>query len=211
MFRLVVLSTVLAVAVAAPHAPLVHTSVVHQPALVAHKEISYQKSIIEEPTVAHVGTVVKHVPTGVTHHSSSVVHHDATISEPILAHGVKKTVVSTPIEKTTYHHTVAAAPAISYAAPAIKTAYVETAPALTYAAAPIAKAAYVHATPALTYAAAPIAKAIHVEAAPALTYAAAPALTYATAPIAKAIHVEAAPVLSHAAHISHPAVYAKHY
>ncbi|XP_058835426.1 cuticle protein 16.5-like [Topomyia yanbarensis] len=168
MFKLVVLSAVLAVAAAAPSAtvyasaPLAYTSVVHQPTIYAQKEISYQKSIIEEPTVAHVGTVLKNVPTGVSHHSSSVVHHDAKISEPIYAPTVKKTVVSTPIEKTTYHQTYAAAPAI------------------TYAAAPIAKHAYVEAAPALTYAAAP---AYTYAAAPALSYAASPALTYAASPI----------------------------
>lgn len=180
-----VLSAVLAVAAAAPsatlvHSPLAYTSVVHQPALVAQKEISYQKSVIEEPTVAHVGTVVKNVPTGVSHHSSSVVHHDAKISEPIFAQGVKKTVVSTPVEKTTYHQTYAAAPAIAYAAPAhyveaapaYKTQYVQAAPALHYAA-----------SPAFTYAAAPLTKTHYVEAAPALTYASyQPALTYAHGP-----------------------------
>ncbi|XP_058464199.1 cuticle protein 16.5-like [Malaya genurostris] len=169
MFKLVVLSAVLAIAASAPSeslyaaAPLAYTSVVHQPTVYAQKEIAYQKNIIEEPTVAHVGTVLKNIPTGVSHHSSSVVHHDAKISEPIYAPTVKKTVVSTPIEKTTYHQTVAAAPAI------------------TYAAAPIAKAAYVQAAPALTYAAAP---AYSYAAAPALTYAAAPAYGYAASPIA---------------------------
>ncbi|KAL1395571.1 hypothetical protein pipiens_002833 [Culex pipiens pipiens] len=182
MFRLVVLSAVLAVAAAAPgatlvaSAPLAYTSYVQQPAVFAQKEISYQKNIIEEPTVAHVGTVLKNVPTGVTHHSSSVVHHDAKISEPVFAPAVKKTVVSTPVEKTTYTHGYAAAPAVTYAA----------APAITYAAAPAIKTAYVEsAAPALTYAAAPAlsyaAHGLNYAAAPALSYAygAAPALTYA--------------------------------
>ncbi|XP_058064893.1 retinin-like, partial [Anopheles bellator] len=78
MFRLVVLSALLAVAAAAPGATLVHSAPlaysVAAPAVLAHKEISYQKSIVEEPTLAHVGTVLKHVPTGVTHTSSAVVH-----------------------------------------------------------------------------------------------------------------------------------------
>ncbi|XP_053688181.1 cuticle protein-like [Sabethes cyaneus] len=194
MFKLVVLSALLAVAVAAPSAtlvapaPLAYTSLVHQPTVYAQKEISYQKNIIEEPTIAHVGTVLKHVPTGVTHTSSAVVHHDAKISEPIFAPTVKKTVVETPIEKTTYHQTYAAAPAITYAAPAVT--YAHAAPAVTYAAAPIAKAAYVEAAPALTYAAGP-----------AYGYAAAPALTYAAAPVAYG---------SGSYYHGVPAVYAKH-
>ncbi|XP_055609910.1 cuticle protein 16.5-like [Uranotaenia lowii] len=164
MFRLVVLSAVLAVAAAAPglihSAPVAYTSVVHQPALVAQKEISYQKSIIEEPTVVHAGTVLKNIPTGITHHSSSVVHHDAKISEPIFAPAVKKTIVETPVEKTVLHKTYAAAPVVTYAA----------APAVTYAAAPIAKAAYVEAAPVAYAHAAPVAH---------YGYAAAPALSYA--------------------------------
>ncbi|XP_055623300.1 uncharacterized protein LOC129766726 [Toxorhynchites rutilus septentrionalis] len=147
MFKLVLLSAAFVMAAAAPHA-----SVIRQPALVAHKEISYRKSIIEEPTVAHVGTVVKHVPTGVTHHSSSVVH-DKKFSDPIYAHGSKKTIVATPVEKTTYHHTVAAAPVLTYAAaPIAKAAYVEAAPAWTYTA-PAIKTAYVGASSALSYSA----------------------------------------------------------
>uniref|UniRef100_A0A182Y2R0 Uncharacterized protein n=1 Tax=Anopheles stephensi TaxID=30069 RepID=A0A182Y2R0_ANOST len=71
MFRLVVLSALLAVAAAAPghlvhSAPLAYSTVVAAaPTLVAQKEISYQKSIIEQPTVEHVGTVLKTIPTGV--------------------------------------------------------------------------------------------------------------------------------------------------
>ncbi|XP_055631399.1 pupal cuticle protein C1B-like [Toxorhynchites rutilus septentrionalis] len=210
MFKLVLLSSAFVIAAAAPHA-----TVVHQPSLVAHKHISYQKNIIEEPTVAHVGTVVKHVPTGVTHHSSSVVH-DTKFSEPIYAHGSKKTIVATPIKKTTYHHTVAAAPVLTYAtAPIAKASYIETAPALTYAAAPaltytaapIAKTSYVQAAPALTYATAPIAKAAYVEAAPAYPYA---------APAFKNAYVEADPAWSYSAvpaapYSSRPMVYGKHY
>lgn len=108
-----VLSTILALAAARPGisyhaAPLVYHAA---PALIAKPEIHYQKSIIEEPTVAHVGTVVKHIPTAVSHQSSTVVHSAAKYSEPIFAPAVKHTVVSTPIVKTSYH----AVPSYAYA------------------------------------------------------------------------------------------------
>uniref|UniRef100_A0A182XP95 Uncharacterized protein n=1 Tax=Anopheles quadriannulatus TaxID=34691 RepID=A0A182XP95_ANOQN len=194
MFRLVVLSALLAVAAAAPGAHLVHsaplaysTVVAAAPALVAQKEISYQKSIVEEPAVAHVGTVVKTVPTGVTHTSSAVVH-DTKVREDVYAPAVKKTVVSTPVEKTTY---VQAAPAV-YAAP------VQT----VYAAAPVAKT-YAYAAPVeKTYAyAAPVAKTY--------TYAAAPAaISYEAAPVAYAAPLKTAYVSSYPSVYAAPAVYA---
>ncbi|EAT47171.1 AAEL001704-PA [Aedes aegypti] len=114
MFKLVVLSTILALAAARPGAISYHAAplVYHAaPALIAKPEIHYQKSIIEEPTVAHVGTVVKHIPTAVSHQSSTVVHSSAKYSEPIFAPAVKHTVVSTPIVKTSYH----AIPSYAYA------------------------------------------------------------------------------------------------
>uniref|UniRef100_A0A182TLL4 Uncharacterized protein n=1 Tax=Anopheles melas TaxID=34690 RepID=A0A182TLL4_9DIPT len=194
MFRLVVLSALLAVAAAAPGAHLVHsaplaysTVVAAAPALVAQKEISYQKSIVEEPAVAHVGTVVKTVPTGVTHTSSAVVH-DTKVREDVYAPAVKKTVVSTPVEKTTY---VQAAPAV-YAAP------VQT----VYAAAPVAKT-YAYAAPVeKTYAyAAPVEKTY--------TYAAAPAaISYEAAPVAYAAPLKTAYVSSYPSVYAAPAVYA---
>ncbi|XP_055609906.1 retinin-like [Uranotaenia lowii] len=117
MFKLVVLSALLAVVAARPgypfayhHAPIAY----HAPALIAKPEIYYQKSIIAEPAVAHVGTVVKHIPTAVSHQSSTVVHSAAKLAEPIYAPTLKHTVVSTPIVKTSYH----AIPALHYAAPA---------------------------------------------------------------------------------------------
>ncbi|XP_055630735.1 uncharacterized protein LOC129771271 [Toxorhynchites rutilus septentrionalis] len=197
MFRLVVLSTVLAIAAAAPGAILQeHSPEIHHPAVVAHKEITYQKSIIEEPTYSHVGTVVKHVPTAVTHHSSSIIHHDAKISEPIFVHGVKKTVVETPVEKTVYH-TVAAAPAV-------KTTYVEAAPAQTYVVAPVAKAVHVESAPVhstftkTTYVDAPVFNSAHYDDSSVLTYAAAKAafaedelaLAHASAPV---VHIDSYP------------------
>uniref|UniRef100_A0A8D8CX26 (northern house mosquito) hypothetical protein n=1 Tax=Culex pipiens TaxID=7175 RepID=A0A8D8CX26_CULPI len=193
MFRLVVLSAVLAVVAAAPgatlvaSAPLAYTSYVQQPAVFAQKEISYQKNIIEEPTVAHVGNIEKKIPTGFSHQSFTQ-YHNKQVAEHVYAPAVKKTIVETPVEKTTYTHGYAAAPAVTYAA----------APAITYAAAPAIKTAYVEAAPALTYAAAPaLSYAAH-----GLNYAAAPALSYA----AHGLTYGAAPALTYAA----PAVYAKY-
>ncbi|XP_058463891.1 retinin-like [Malaya genurostris] len=110
MFKLVVLSTLFALAAARPgygYAPLAY----HAPAIIAKPEIYYEKSIIEEPAIAHVGTVVKHIPTAVSHQSSTVVHSSAKYAEPIYAPTVKHTVVSTPIVKTAYH----SYPAYAYA------------------------------------------------------------------------------------------------
>uniref|UniRef100_A0A182I1D0 Uncharacterized protein n=1 Tax=Anopheles arabiensis TaxID=7173 RepID=A0A182I1D0_ANOAR len=202
MFRLVVLSALLAVAAAAPgahhlvhSAPLAYSTVVAAaPALVAQKEISYQKSIVEEPAVAHVGTVVKTVPTGVTHTSSAVVH-DTKVREDVYAPAVKKTVVSTPVEKTTY---VQAAAPVVHAAPAVYAAPVQT----VYAAAPVAKT-YAYAAPVeKTYAyAAPVEKTY--------TYAAAPAaISYEAAPVAYAAPLKTAYVSSYPSVYAAPAVYA---
>ncbi|XP_039953934.1 uncharacterized protein LOC126762892 [Bactrocera neohumeralis] len=95
MLKLVVLlSTLLAVAVARPgylsHAPLLYSA----PATVIH-----------EPVLAKVGAIVKSYPTAVSHQSSSIVHSSAVAVQPILA----------PIVKTTY-----AAPVL-HAAPIYKT------------------------------------------------------------------------------------------
>lgn len=94
ILQVVLLSTLLAVAVARPgylsHAPLLYSA----PATVIH-----------EPVLAKVGAVVKSFPTAVSHQSSSIVHSSAVAVEPILA----------PIVKTTY-----AAPVL-HAAPIYKT------------------------------------------------------------------------------------------
>uniref|UniRef100_A0A182MS84 Uncharacterized protein n=1 Tax=Anopheles culicifacies TaxID=139723 RepID=A0A182MS84_9DIPT len=163
MFRLVVLSVVLAVAAAAPGyvqetSPLAYSTVVAAaPALVAQKEISYQKSIISEPTVAHVGTIEKSVPTGYSHQSFTQ-YHNKQVAEPVFAPAVKKTVVSTPVEKTTY---VQAAAPVVHAAPV---AY--AAPVQTVYAAPVAKT-YSYTAPAVkTYVQAAAPAAIAYEAAP---------------------------------------------
>uniref|UniRef100_A0A182SBM0 Uncharacterized protein n=1 Tax=Anopheles maculatus TaxID=74869 RepID=A0A182SBM0_9DIPT len=117
MLKLVVLSAVLAVVAARPGA-LSYAPLAYAPATyIAKPEIYYQKSIIiEEPTVAHVGSLVKTIPTAVSHQSSTIVHNSAKITEPIYAPAVKQTLVSTPIAKTTY---IAAPAAYAYAAPAL--------------------------------------------------------------------------------------------
>lgn len=188
MFRLVVLSAVLAIAAAAPGAtlvasasPLAYHTYAAVPAVVAQKEIAYEKSIIEEPTISHVGNIEKKIPTGHSYQSFTQ-YHNKQVAEHVYAPAVKKTVVETPVEKTTYHAAAVATPTITYAAPAaIKTHYVEAAPALTYAA-PLAKAHYYEAAaPALTYAAAydvPYAQAAYYSGYPAV-YSSAPAAVYA--------------------------------
>jgi hypothetical protein len=128
-----------------------------------------QVSVVETPTISHVGSVVKNIPTGVSHHSSSVVHSAANIVEPIYAHGVEKKIVSTPIVKNVVEHVQVAAPVVHAAPIVAKTVYAE----------PIVhKAAYVQAPVAYSsYAAAPVVKAAY-----AAPYAAAyPAVSYSAA------------------------------
>ncbi|TDG48092.1 hypothetical protein AWZ03_005509 [Drosophila navojoa] len=96
MYKLVVLSALLAVAAARPGyleaGPLLH---------------SYAApAIIHEPALASVGHIVKSIPTAVSHQSISQVHSSAQIVQPIV----------TPVVKTY------AAPIIkTYAAPALHT------------------------------------------------------------------------------------------
>ncbi|XP_049296628.1 cuticle protein-like [Anopheles funestus] len=200
MFRLVVLSVVLAVAAAAPgfqSAPLAYSTVVAAaPTLVAQKEISYQKSIVEEPAIAHVGTVEKSVPTGYSHQSFTQ-YHNKQVAEPVFAPTVKKTVVSTPVEKTTY---VQAATPVVHAAPAVYAAPVQT-----YAyAAPVEKT-YAYAAPvAKTYAYAEPAVKTYVQAAPA-------AVAYEAAPVSYVAPLKTSYVSSYPSVYSAPAVYANEF
>ena len=101
------LSALLAVAAAAPS----HVALAPAHVYAVKPEVELHKTIIEEPTVTHVGNVVKSVPTAVSHQSLSIVHSKADIVEPIIAHGVQKTIVETPVVK----HSVVAAPALTYA------------------------------------------------------------------------------------------------
>uniref|UniRef100_A0A034WDI4 Uncharacterized protein n=1 Tax=Bactrocera dorsalis TaxID=27457 RepID=A0A034WDI4_BACDO len=100
MFKLVVLSALLAVAAAAPGYIASHPVVYSAPvATVA----------VHEPVLTKVGAVVQSVPTSVSHQSQSVVHSSAHHVEDIVA----------PIVKTSY---VATAPVVhTYAAPILKT------------------------------------------------------------------------------------------
>lgn len=171
MFRLVVLSAFVAIAVAAPSvlheapsvvaysSPIVSKTIIEQP-LIEKTVVKPEYSVVEQPTVRHVGNVVKSIPTAVSHQSSTVVHNSNVLAEPILEHGVQRSVISTPrLEK----HVVAA--------PAIQKTYISQ-PQIAYAAAP----AYSYAAaPALRLAQSPV---LSYSASPALSYAAAPALSY---------------------------------
>jgi len=97
MFKLVVLSALLAVAVARPghlyESPLVYSA----PAT----------TIVQEPVLAKVGAVVKSVPTSVSHQSQSVVHSSSHVVEDVVAPVVKSTPVVTyaaaaPVVHSTY-------------------------------------------------------------------------------------------------------------
>ncbi|XP_055623301.1 cuticle protein 16.5-like [Toxorhynchites rutilus septentrionalis] len=180
MFRLVVLSAVLAIAAAgtpwvAP-APLAYGHYATVPTIVAQKEIAYQKNIIEEPTITHVGNIEKKIPTGYSYQKFTQ-YHNEPITQEVYAPAVRKTLVETPVEKIVYHTAPVAVPTVTYAAPAVKQVYVDAAPAVAYATAPIAKAAYINAVPALNYAApvlthgAPLVKNAYVDAVPTLGYA----------------------------------------
>ncbi|XP_055623304.1 cuticle protein 16.5-like [Toxorhynchites rutilus septentrionalis] len=186
MFSLVVLSTVLAVAAAgAPWvAPVAYEHYAAVPTVVAQKEIAYQKNIIEEPTITHVGNIEKKIPTGYSYQKFTQ-YHNKPVAQDVYAPAVRKTLVETPVENIVYQAPAVAAPVLTYAAPS-----------LTYAAAPLTKAAYINAAPSLTYAAAPLTKAAYINAVPALNYAA-PALTYGT-PLLKKAYIDAVPALSYA-------------
>ncbi|ALC43953.1 CG13063 [Drosophila busckii] len=112
MFKLVVLSALLAIAAARPghlyESPLVYSA----PAT----------TIVQEPVLAKVGAVVSSVPSSVSHQSQSVVHSHAHYAQDIVA----------PVVKST--------PVVSYAAAApVYTTYAAAAPVLhhSYAAAPV--------------------------------------------------------------------------
>ncbi|XP_017036136.1 larval/pupal cuticle protein H1C [Drosophila kikkawai] len=148
MFKLVVLSALLAVAAARPghlleSSPLVYAA----PAT----------TIVQEPVLAKVGAVVKSVPTAVSHQSQSVVHSSAHIVEDVVA----------PVVKST--------PVVSYAAaaPVVHTSYAAAAPVVhsTYAAAaPVVHSTYAAAAPVLASTYAAVAPVAHVAASSPLTY-----------------------------------------
>ncbi|XP_063701454.1 uncharacterized protein LOC134831606 [Culicoides brevitarsis] len=164
MFRLVVLSAFIAVAAAAPsvtHHGLATHSVSHgavvvdtyQPSVLKKTVIqepvlkSYEKTVVkpeltvvEEPTVHHVGNVVKSFPTAVSHQSQTIVHSKADVVEPIYQHGLKKTVIETPrIEKHVVHQPEIHTKTLVEASPAVHTSYVASAPAVHTYSAPLTK------------------------------------------------------------------------
>jgi len=101
MFKLVVLSALLAVAAAKPsHLSEVFpigktTTTIIEPGqvdipVVKNALIQETGSVeIKEPTITKVGDLVRSVPTAVSHQSSTIVHNKADYVEPILAHGVR--------------------------------------------------------------------------------------------------------------------------
>jgi Drosophila Retinin like protein len=113
----VVLSAFIAIASAAPSgliaAPLTYAApypaysyaaiapatktIVYEPELKAYHGL--ESVVVDTPTVAHVGSVRTSIPTAVSHQSSTIVHSKADIVEPILAHGIAKSVISTPVTK----------------------------------------------------------------------------------------------------------------
>ncbi|XP_059612745.1 larval/pupal cuticle protein H1C-like [Phlebotomus argentipes] len=120
MFKLVVLSAILAVAVAAPsgvshYAAPILTKAVHyaeplhatvvKPELErrTYVEVEPQVHVVDTPVVKKVADVVESIPTAVSHQSSTIVHNKEHYVRPVLAHGYEKTIVEgSPIVKT-YH------------------------------------------------------------------------------------------------------------
>ncbi|XP_064543405.1 pupal cuticle protein G1A [Drosophila montana] len=132
MFKLVVLSALLAVAAARP-GHLYESPVVYAASAPA-------ATIVQEHALAKVGAIVKSVPTSVSHQSHSVVHSSAHVVEDVVAPVVKSTpVVSYSAAAPVLHSTYAAA------APVLHSTYAAAAPVLhsTYAAAaPVLHSSY---------------------------------------------------------------------
>uniref|UniRef100_A0A1A9X0K6 Uncharacterized protein n=1 Tax=Glossina brevipalpis TaxID=37001 RepID=A0A1A9X0K6_9MUSC len=112
MFKLVVLSVLVAVAAAAP-GYLGHSSLLFS---------APATTVVHEPAFAKVGAIVKSFPTAVSHSSISQVHSSAHVVTPIVAPVLKTTAVvhSAPVLKT--YAAVAPAPApapLHFAGPAL--------------------------------------------------------------------------------------------
>ncbi|XP_061394444.1 pupal cuticle protein G1A-like [Musca vetustissima] len=91
-------------------------------------------TIVQEPTLAHVGTVVKSIPTAVSHQSISQVHSSAQYVQPIVTPVVKT--YTAPVYKTytPVVKTIATPLVHSYgASPLVSSAYTS------YGAAPVLK------------------------------------------------------------------------
>ncbi|XP_011186177.1 retinin [Zeugodacus cucurbitae] len=98
MFKLVVLSALLAVAAARP------SLIESHPVLAS--------VAVQEPVLAKVGSVVQSIPTAVSHQSSTIVHSSAHAVQDIVAPAVRTSVVSAPAVV----ETIAAAPVLHSAA-----------------------------------------------------------------------------------------------
>jgi Drosophila Retinin like protein len=134
MFKLVVLSCLVSVAFAG-YAPVQYAAQVKT-------IVEPHYSIVETPTVNHVASVVKSIPTA-TSYQSQTQYHSKNIVEPIYAHGVEKSYISTPVVKSV----VESVPAVQYT----KVAYAEPIVAkAAYVQSPVAYSAY--APKALSYA-----------------------------------------------------------
>ncbi|XP_037938942.1 cuticle protein 12.5-like [Teleopsis dalmanni] len=137
MFKLVVLSALLAVAAARPG--LIESPVVYS---------APATTIVHEPAYAKVGAVVKSIPTAVSHQSQSVIHSSAHVVEDIVA-PVVKTVYTAPVVKTiaaapVLHTNYIASPVLkTYAAPVVHSVpLVQSAPVIKAIAAPALTTAY---------------------------------------------------------------------
>ena len=181
MFKLVVLSCLVAAAFG---------GLISAPASYAYEKtiVEPHVSVVETPTINHVGSDVKTFPSAhsyqsqTQYHSSSVVHGPASVVEPIYAHGVEKKVISTPIVKKIVEHVPAVVPVAKFVAePYYAKSYVaEPYYAKTVVAEPYYAKSYVS-EPAYSYAhAAPLAYSAPVYAPKAYGYAAYPsAYSYA--------------------------------
>ncbi|XP_005185884.1 pupal cuticle protein G1A-like [Musca domestica] len=118
MYKLFVLAAFFAVAAA-------------RPGYLGGSHVSYgaplATTIVQEPALAHVGTVVKSIPTAVSHQSISQVHSSAKYVQPIVVPVVKT--YSAPVYKT-----------YAPVAPVVKT--IATPLVHSYAATPLVSSAY---------------------------------------------------------------------
>ncbi|XP_055845123.1 uncharacterized protein LOC129911370 [Episyrphus balteatus] len=113
MFKLVVLSVVLACVAAKPtaiaygSAPLVYSAsaLIHEPAHLITHERSLEK----------VGDVVESVPTAVSHQSSTIVHDRANVVTPLVAPAIKTSI--TPAIRSYAAPVIAHQPLLQYALP----------------------------------------------------------------------------------------------
>ena len=174
MFKLVVLSCLVAAAFG---------GLISAPASYAYEKtiVEPHVSVVETPTINHVGSVVKTFPSAHSYQSQTQ-YHSKTVAEPIYAHGVEKKVISTPIVKKIVEHVPAVVPvakvvaepyyAKSYVAEPYYAKAVVAEPAYSYAhAAPLAYSAPIVAPKAYGYAHAAYPAAYSTYSLPAASYA----------------------------------------